>query len=158
MDDLVRFAIDRELDITFIEEMPLGVISEHERGERSVPVTRCAADRRAVHPDRVRRVDPGPVALLAPGRAPQTPWASFRPTATTSAPPATAAADGRRALLLCLGNEHSVDFKAVLRAHPGNAERLQQAIGDGCTSSPTAITSKSVATCKIVRFMNMTGG
>ena len=31
--DLVRFAIDRELDITFIEEMPLGVISEHQRGE-----------------------------------------------------------------------------------------------------------------------------
>jgi cyclic pyranopterin phosphate synthase len=31
--DLVRFAIDRELDISFIEEMPLGVISEHQRGE-----------------------------------------------------------------------------------------------------------------------------
>ena len=33
INDLVAFAIDRGLDITFIEEMPLGVISEHSRAE-----------------------------------------------------------------------------------------------------------------------------
>ncbi len=31
--DLVDFARDRHLDISFIEEMPLGVISEHDRAE-----------------------------------------------------------------------------------------------------------------------------
>ena len=31
--DLVGFAIDRGLDISFIEEMPLGIIGEHDRAE-----------------------------------------------------------------------------------------------------------------------------
>lgn len=33
INDLVGFAIDRGLDISFIEEMPLGVISEHSRAD-----------------------------------------------------------------------------------------------------------------------------
>jgi cyclic pyranopterin phosphate synthase len=35
-------------------------------------------------------------------------------------------AEGR--LLLCLGQENSVDLRHVLRAHPGDRERLKQAI------------------------------
>ena len=33
VNDLVSFAIDHQLDIAFIEEMPLGIISEHSRAE-----------------------------------------------------------------------------------------------------------------------------
>ncbi len=31
--DLVKFAIDKKMDISFIEEMPLGVIGDHDRAE-----------------------------------------------------------------------------------------------------------------------------
>ncbi len=43
INDLVAFAIDRGLDISFIEEMPLGVISEHSRAGASTPARKCAS-------------------------------------------------------------------------------------------------------------------
>lgn len=42
INDLLAFAIDRNLDVSFIEEMPLGIISEHSRAESSTPAIRCA--------------------------------------------------------------------------------------------------------------------
>ncbi len=88
--DLVRFAIDRELDITFIEEMPLGVISEHERGESF-----CSSDEvRARLAEQFTLIEStessqGPARYWRLAEA-NTRVASFRRTATTSAPPATA--------------------------------------------------------------------
>jgi Molybdenum cofactor biosynthesis enzyme len=35
--DLVQFAVERGLDISFIEEMPLGVVDSHSRGEAYYP-------------------------------------------------------------------------------------------------------------------------
>ena len=37
--DLVRFAIERGIDISFIEEMPLGAVGDHDRAEAS-----CSSD------------------------------------------------------------------------------------------------------------------
>ena len=46
--DLARFAIDSGLDISFIEEMPLGVIGDHDRAE-AVAVIRAFLDRVGIH-------------------------------------------------------------------------------------------------------------
>ena len=43
-------------------------------------------------------------------------------------------AEGR--LLLCLGQEHSVDLRAILRSHPGDAARLEQAIREAMQIKP----------------------
>jgi len=36
--DLVQFAWTNGIDISFIEEMPLGVVSKHDRPKRIIPV------------------------------------------------------------------------------------------------------------------------
>ncbi|MDT4890886.1 Molybdenum Cofactor Synthesis C [compost metagenome] len=61
-------------------------------------------------------------------------------------------------LLLCLGNEHSVDLKAVLRAHPGAPERLDRAILDALGSKPWSHHFQVNDEVQVLRFMNMTGG
>ena len=64
-------------------------------------------------------------------------------------------AEGR--LLLCLGNEHSMDLREVLRSYPGNSELLKSKILEALKDKPERhyFDPEQV---DIVRFMNMTGG
>jgi len=61
-------------------------------------------------------------------------------------------------LLLCLGQEHSVDLRKTLRAYPENSDKLKQAIRDSMSIKPKGhefdLTEKPV----IFRHMNVTGG
>jgi molybdenum cofactor biosynthesis enzyme MoaA len=50
-------------------------------------------------------------------------------------------------LLLCLGNEHSVDLKAVLRSHPGQPERLEKAIIEAMKLKPYRAQLRSERRC-----------
>ncbi|MNG11264.1 molybdenum cofactor biosynthesis protein A [compost metagenome] len=61
-------------------------------------------------------------------------------------------------LLLCLGNEHSADLKAVLRAHPGDSQRMDRAILDALRSKPWSHNFQVNDEVQVLRFMNMTGG
>jgi len=61
-------------------------------------------------------------------------------------------------LLLCLGNEHSVDLREVMRRHPGDLARLQQAITDAMAIKPEKHEFNLEDEPQILRFMNMTGG
>ena len=65
-------------------------------------------------------------------------------------------AEGR--LLLCLGQEHSVDLRQVLRAHPGNDERLEQAIADSMAIKPKGHDFDLSRQVVIMRHMSVTGG
>lgn len=65
-------------------------------------------------------------------------------------------AEGR--LLLCLGNEHSEDVRAVLRCYPGDPERLKATIVAAMTKKPERHHFTTDGDVKVVRFMNMTGG
>ena len=64
-------------------------------------------------------------------------------------------AQGR--LLLCLGNENSVDLRAVLRRYPGDIKRLKQHIIHAIEKKPERHYFDPDRT-DIVRFMNRTGG
>jgi cyclic pyranopterin phosphate synthase len=64
-------------------------------------------------------------------------------------------ADGR--LLLCLGNEHSVDLRSVIRAG-GDIEAVKNAIVAAMAIKPERHYFDLQAEPQIVRFMNMTGG
>ena len=158
--DLVRFAVDRELDISFIEEMPLGVINEHERGE-----SYCSSDEvRARIAEHFTLVDSaessqGPARYWRLAEAPHTRVGFISPhshnfCATCNRVRLTV--EGR--LLLCLGNEHSMDLKQILRAHPGDAERLERAIRDAMQLKPYRHHFEVGGEVQILRFMNMTGG
>jgi cyclic pyranopterin phosphate synthase len=61
-------------------------------------------------------------------------------------------------LLLCLGNEHSVDLRAVMRAHPDDEQALRQAIIAAMDLKPERHHFDLDDEPQIVRFMNMTGG
>lgn len=160
---LVEFARRQGLDISFIEEMPLGHIDEHDRALAFVPS------------DELR----GMIAAR---------WPLTSSTETTGGPSrywrmadsdtrvgfisphshnfchlcnrVRVTVEGR--LLLCLGNEHSVDLRRVLRETPGltaeTADRLRAAIVAAMALKPEKHHFNLHDEPQIVRFMNMTGG
>lgn len=160
INDLVAFAIDRGLDITFIEEMPLGLISEHSRAESffsSDQVRERIAERYTLikstestqGPSRYWRLAEAPnirVGFISPH--------SHNFCATCNRVRVTV--EGR--LLLCLGNEHSADLKATLRANPGQPEKLEKAIVEAMKLKPYKHNFEINDDVQVVRFMNMTGG
>lgn len=158
--DLVAFAIDRGLDISFIEEMPLGTISEHSRAEAfysSEQVRARIAQRYELLPS--TDSTHGPSRYWRTPEAPATRIGFISPhshnfCATCNRVRLTV--EGR--LLLCLGNEHSADLKSVLRAHPAEPERLQDAIIQAMQLKPWSHTFSLDDDVQVVRFMNMTGG
>ncbi|WP_027966748.1 GTP 3',8-cyclase MoaA [Halomonas halocynthiae] len=156
---LVEFAIAEGLDISFIEEMPLGDVSDHCRSE-----TYCSSD------DVKERIEsryrltesaettPGPSRYFSLENSPTrigfiSPHShNFCGTCNR----VRVTVEGR--LLLCLGNEHSVDLRAVLRSYPGNIERLKQAILNAMPLKPERHHFTTDGDVQVVRFMNMTGG
>jgi len=59
---------------------------------------------------------------------------------------------------LCLGNEHSVDLKQVLREHPGDLAVLKQAIIDSMLIKPEKHEFNLHEQPIILRHMSVTGG
>jgi cyclic pyranopterin phosphate synthase len=157
--DLVEFARRKKIDISFIEEMPLGHIDEHNRAlsfcssdevrqriAKHYPLTAC--DERTGGPSRYYRFADSDtrVGFISPHSH------NFCDQCNR----VRVTAEGR--LLLCLGNEHSVDLRAVLREHPGDISKLQQTLIDAMAIKPERHHFELDETPQIVRFMNMTGG
>ena len=65
-------------------------------------------------------------------------------------------AEGR--LLLCLGQEHSVELRQVVRSHPGDAARLKEAIRGSMAIKPQGHEFNLSEKPLIFRHMNATGG
>jgi cyclic pyranopterin phosphate synthase len=157
--DLVEFARDREIDISFIEEMPLGQIDEHNRA-----LAFCSSEE-------IRQQIQQRYPLTASDETTGGPSRYYRMTDSTSrigfiSPHShnfchlcnrvRLTVEGR--LLLCLGNEHSADLKSVVDQFPGNQQRLEQAILDAMPLKPERHHFDLDDSPQIVRFMNMTGG
>ncbi|MGP9764358.1 GTP 3',8-cyclase MoaA [Halomonas sp. AOP13-D3-9] len=157
--DLVTFARQQGLDISFIEEMPLGDVSDHSRAETfysSDDVQALIESRYPLIP--TTETTPGPsryfkmadsdsrVGFISPHSH------NFCDTCNR----VRVTVEGR--LLLCLGNEHSVDLRAVLRRHPGNMQVLKEAIINALPLKPERHHFTTDGDVQVVRFMNMTGG
>ncbi|MDM3871883.1 GTP 3',8-cyclase MoaA [Porticoccus sp. W117] len=157
--DLVAFAIERGIDVSFIEEMPLGNVN-HDRA-----LSYCSSDdvreileqRYSLFPTtettngpsryyRLTGIDDTKVGFISPH--------SHNFCASCNRVRLTA--EGR--LLLCLGNEHSADLRAVVRRYPGDMDRLKQEIIDAISRKPERHYFDLNDEPQIVRFMNMTGG
>lgn len=156
---LVEYALTRGLDISFIEEMPLGVIGDHDRAEvymssdeirellerthTLVPTTETTGG-----PSKYFRVDGSDarIGFISP----------HSHNFCGSCNRVRLTAEGR--LLLCLGQEHSVDLRDVLRRHPGDRERLKDAIRNSMAIKPKGhdfdLTEKPI----LFRHMSVTGG
>jgi cyclic pyranopterin phosphate synthase len=159
--DLVDYAYRRGIDIAFIEEMPLGHIVEHDR-----QLSFCSsAELRAVIGRRYSMHALGdPAGSEGPARYYSLPGSTTRlgfisPHSENFCHLCNrvrVTAEGR--LLLCLGNEHSVDLRAVLR-HPGSTlQSLKAAIVGAMALKPERHHFNDGSEPQIVRFMNATGG
>ncbi|MFV1871769.1 MAG: GTP 3',8-cyclase MoaA [Oleiphilus sp.] len=158
---LVEFAIQKGIDISFIEEMPLGAISEHSREE-----TFCSNDE-------IFKIISAQYCLrnLDINSKTSGPSDTFQVSDTSTrvgfiSPHShnfcgdcnrvRVTAEGR--LLLCLGNEHSVDLRQVIRQFPNDKERLKQTIIEAMDLKPKQHEFDHSNEPDIIRFMNMTGG
>ena len=156
--DLARFAIEHDLDISYIEEMPLGHVS-HQRHESF-----CSSDEVLEQLQTVFKLQPSVISTGGPSRYYQvigtnTKIGFISPHSHNfcdSCNRVRVTTEGR--LLLCLGQEHSVDLHEIIRNYPGDSDRLKQAIIDSMAIKPEGhdfnIESESV----ITRHMSVTGG
>jgi cyclic pyranopterin phosphate synthase len=157
--DLFRFASERGMDISYIEEMPLGSIDERDLNE-----TYYSSDEIQAVLEEYFTLIPTPETTGGPSK-----YFHVSETGTrvgfisphshnfcASCNRVRLTCEGR--LLLCLGQEHSVDLRHIIRSHPGDMEKLKQAIRDSMSIKPEGhefdLTEKPV----ILRHMNMTGG
>lgn len=156
---LVQFAIDNDLDISFIEEMPLGEVSEHSRSESYYPSHLIRADLAAqfnLLPSTQKTGGPSSYYQVA-GK--QTKVGFISPHSDnfcSTCNRVRLTVEGQ--LLLCLGNEHSVDLKQVLRAYPGDNDRLKQAIIQAMQLKPEKHEFNIHEQPIIFRHMSVTGG
>ncbi|MBY4676837.1 GTP 3',8-cyclase MoaA [Marinobacterium arenosum] len=157
--DLVDFARDRGLDISFIEEMPLGAITEHDRAEAycsSDEVRALIEQRYPLQPTTERTAGPSRYYRMADSDSRIGFISPHSHNFCADCNRVRVTVEGR--LLLCLGNEHSVDLREVMRRHPGDSERLRQTIIDAMDLKPERHWFDLDDEPQIVRFMNMTGG
>lgn len=161
---LVDFALNRGLDISFIEEMPMGdigcrdrqgtmVTSEEIRTVISTVYSLVPSAETTAGPSRYYRI----VGESTPSRDIRIGFISpnshnFCDTCNR----VRVTSEGR--LLLCLGNEYSVDLKAVMRRYPGDMDRLKATIVDAMKIKPERHYFYEDNKPQVVRLMNMTGG
>jgi len=157
--DLVDFARDEGLDISFIEEMPLGDVSDHRRDE-----TYCSSDevqalieaRYPLLPTTETTLGPSRYFRMADSESRVGFISPHSHNFCSTCNRVRVTVEGR--LLLCLGNEHSVDLRAVLRRHPGDIDALKRAIVAAMPLKPERHHFTTDGDVQVVRFMNMTGG
>lgn len=157
--NLVQFAVDNGMDISFIEEMPLGVVNQHNRSDAYYSSDLIKTDLTqhftlTASPEKTG----GPANYFAVAGT-QTRVGFISPHSEnfcSTCNRVRLTVEGR--LLLCLGNEHSVDLKQVLRTHPGDMAILKQAIVDAMPIKPEKHEFNIHEQPVILRYMNMTGG
>jgi cyclic pyranopterin phosphate synthase len=157
--DLARFALERDMDISYIEEMPLGVIGDHDRAAAymsSDEVLETLAGAFALTPTTESTGGPsryyraqgheGRIGVISPH--------SHNFCGDCNRVRVTA--EGR--LLLCLGQEYSVDLRRELRGYPESDEHLKRAIRQSMSIKPRGHDFELQGQPVIFRHMNMTGG
>jgi len=160
MFDLVNFVIERGVDISFIEEMPLGENTHHDRAESFYSSDDILHDLRQhyeIIPTTMKTA--GPTRYFRLGGHENTRIGFISPHSHNfceSCNRVRVTAEGR--LLLCLGQEHSVDLRHVIRANPGDPTALDKAIIDSMEIKPKGHDFNSNSQTVLLRHMNLTGG
>jgi GTP 3',8-cyclase len=157
--DLVQFAVDNGIDISFIEEMPLGQLTTHQRGEAYYPGYLIKQDLETRFSLLANIEKTGGPANYFTVSGTQTKVGFISPHSANfcgSCNRVRLTVEGR--LLLCLGHEHSVDLKQVLRTHPVDSASLKQAIMNAMPLKPEKHEFNLQEQPVILRYMNSTGG
>ncbi|PKM21805.1 MAG: GTP 3',8-cyclase MoaA [Gammaproteobacteria bacterium HGW-Gammaproteobacteria-14] len=156
---LVDFALRQNCDIAFIEEMPLGDIREHDRAEEfvsSAEIREILTQRYELHPATETSAGPSRYWRLAGSDRRIGFISPHSHNFCHLCNRVRVTVEGR--LLLCLGNEHSVDLKPLLRESPNDDRPLREAIIAAMAIKPERHYFAHDSGEQLVRFMNMTGG
>lgn len=162
---LVEFALENGLDISFIEEMPLGQVTDHSRSLSFV----SSAEIRA----RIEQFFPlAPTSFTPVNGGPSRYWnisghnsrigfiSPHSENFCGDCNRVRVTAEGK--LLLCLGHENAVDLRSVIRSQPPTSdpstEPVKAAILAGIHNKPERHYFTHSDEPQLVRFMNMTGG
>lgn len=157
--DLVDFAVNRGLDISFIEEMPLGEVGRS-RGESF-----CSSDWvRERIAERYSLVDSaeqsgGPARYVLLKDFPDSRIGFISPHShnfCSTCNRVRLTAEGR--LLLCLGHENSIDMRALLRRYPETDQPLLDALQAALARKPLRHEFSVGGEVQVLRFMNASGG
>jgi cyclic pyranopterin phosphate synthase len=156
---LVAFAEERDMDISFIEEMPLGETGDHDRVSLYYPSHQVLKDLQPHYeliattettggPARYYRINDSNtrIGFISPHSH------NFCDHCNR----VRLTAEGR--LLLCLGQENAVDLRRVVRANPLDDQPLRQAIIDAMALKPKGHEFNLTAKPILFRHMNVTGG
>jgi cyclic pyranopterin phosphate synthase len=157
--DLVQFAIDKKIDISFIEEMPLGEVN-HERESTFVS-----------NADTLKLLQ-SKYSLLPSAETTGGPARYWRVTGTQTkigfiSPHSHNFCEScnrvritcKGELYLCLGQEDKIDLMPLLRANPNNDTPLIEAILNSMAIKPKGHDfDLRKADPAVIRFMSHTGG
>ncbi len=157
--DLVRFAAARGLDISFIEEMPLGSIGDHDRTAvyySSDAIRRDLARHWELIPTTESTGGPARYFRIAGGDTRVGFISPHSHNFCGDCNRVRVTAEGR--LLLCLGQEYSIDLRRALRANPTDDARVKQAIVGAMSIKPRGHDFALNGHPLILRHMNATGG
>lgn len=157
--DLVKFAVAKGIDISFIEEMPLGEVSQHDRSAAYYSSDRIKTDLSGHFSLLASTEKTGGPSVYYKVQGTQTRVGFISPHSANfcaSCNRVRLTVEGR--LLLCLGNEHSVDLKQIIRANPGDMAILKQAIIDSMLIKPEKHEFNIHEQPVIFRHMSVTGG
>lgn len=157
--DLIRFAVAQNIDISFIEEMPLGIIHHHDRAEAFYSSDLIKADIQrqfSLLPSTEKTGGPSKYFRIAGSDIRVGFISPHSHNFCASCNRVRLTVEGR--LLLCLGNEHSVDLKQVLRKHPGNTALLKHTLIEAMRIKPERHHFDLHEKPVIIRHMSVTGG
>ena len=156
--DLAQFAIDKDLDISYIEEMPLGQVT-HSRNE-----SYCSSDEVLATLQKHFDLQSSIANTGGPSRYYKVAGTNSKigfisphsHNFCESCNRVRVTTEGR--LLLCLGQEHSMDLRDIIRRHPGDIEQLKQAIIKSMDIKPKGHDFNIKEQPIIFRHMSVTGG
>jgi cyclic pyranopterin phosphate synthase len=156
--DLAEFAINNGMDISYIEEMPLGNV-DHDRGESycsSDEVLEALQGRFSLQPSIATTGGPSRYYQVADSQNRIGFISPHSHNFCSSCNRVRVTTEGR--LLLCLGQEHSMDLRDVIRRYPGDMNKLKQAIVKSMDIKPEGHDFNIEAKPVIFRHMSVTGG
>lgn len=157
--ELVRFALNEGLDISFIEEMPLGRIDGHGRAAEFI----SSAELRE-HIGKHVSLQPSSVTSGGPARYWQVEGFESRigfisphsENFCSSCNRVRVTATGK--LILCLGQENSADLRAAMRNNSTPELALRETLLQAIAHKPEKHAFDLADEPQILRFMSLTGG
>ena len=157
--ELVRFALNEGLDISFIEEMPLGRINSHGRAAEFISSAELRSQigkSLALYP--IQANSGGPARYWqAEGFGSRIGFISpHSENFCSSCNRVRVTATGK--LILCLGQDNSADLRAAMRNNAAPELALREALLKAIVHKPEKHNFELAGEPQILRFMSVTGG